>query len=392
MDKQYDFISRELEIQKFWQKNGIFKFDPDLEKEVFSIDTPPPTVSGQMHIGHSFSYTQQDIVARFARLANKNVFYPFGTDDNGLPTERLIEKLKNVRTVDMKRSQFIELCQKTLQEILPDFIQDWKDIGMSCDFDLYYSTIDDNSRRLSQQSFIDLYKMGRAYRIEAPVVWCPTCRTAISQMEMEDRVDESKFCDLTFKLDNGEELIISTTRPELLSSCVAIFVNPQDERYQKIVNQMAQVPIFNHKVKVIADSRAEMEKGTGAAMCCTFGDATDMQWYRAHKLPLILSIDQSGHMTDKAGKYKGMTAKEAREAITSDLKVAGLMIGEKKITHNVNVHERCKTQVEIINSKQWFIKYLDLKEQFLSAGNKLNWYPDFMKSRLENWIKGLQWD
>lgn len=392
MDKQYDYLTAEKEIQNFWQKNQIFKFDPLSDKEIFSIDTPPPTVSGKMHIGHGFSYAQQDIVARFAKLSGYNVFYPFGTDDNGLPTEKLVEKLKNVKGTRMDRTEFIDLCQKTLHEILPDFISDWKKLGMSCDFDLYYSTIDDNSRKISQQSFLDLYKKNRAYRIEAPVVWCPSCQTAISQVEMEDAKSESKFCDIVFKLENGEDLIISTTRPELLSSCVAVFVNPEDDRYRNIVGTKANVPLFNQDVPILSDRRAQIEKGTGAVMCCTFGDSTDIEWYKAHKLPLILSIDKSGKMTGAAGKYKGLTVKDAREEIITDLEKAGLKVGEKKIIHDLNVHERCKTEIEIINSKQWFVKYLDLKDKLVETGMSSNWYPDFLRSRLKNWIDGLQWD
>lgn len=392
MDKQYDHILSEKEIQDFWQKNQIFKFDQTSDKEIFSIDTPPPTVSGKMHIGHGFSYAQQDIAARFARLSGNNVFYPFGTDDNGLPTEKLVEKLKNVKGTKMDRGEFIDLCQETLHEILPDFISDWKKLGMSCDFDLYYSTIDDNSRKISQQSFIDLYKKNRAYRLEAPVVWCPSCQTAISQVEMEDAKSESKFCDIVFKLENGKDLIISTTRPELLSSCAAVFVNPEDDRYRDIVGTRANVPLFNQDVPILADRRAQIDKGTGAVMCCTFGDSTDIEWYKAHKLPLVMSIDKSGRMTDAAGKYKGLKAKEARDQIIADLETAGLKVGEKKIIHDLNVHERCKSEIEIINSKQWFIKYLDLKDKLVETGMSSNWYPDFLRSRLKNWIDGLQWD
>lgn len=391
LDKNYNFKGREECWSKHWQDEGIYKFDPESVKEIFSIDTPPPTVSGKMHIGHSSSYAQQDFIARYQRMTGKNVFYPFGTDDNGLPTERLVEKLKGVKATKMERSEFIDLCKATLKEILPEFIQDWKKLGISSDFGLYYSTIDDNSRKISQQSFIDLYNKERAYQLEAPVVWCPTCQTAISQVEMEDEEHETRFCDIIFKVDN-KDLVISTTRPELLSSCAAIFVNADDKRYTDIVGKKATVPLFNHEVPILTDRRAQIDKGTGAVMCCTFGDSTDIEWYKAHKLPLVLSIDETGHMTDKAGKYQGMTAKEAREAIITDLESAGLKTGEKKITHSLNVHERCKTPVEIINSKQWFIKYLDLKDEFLKAGMNLAWHPDFMKSRLKNWIEGLQWD
>lgn len=389
---QYNPKERENHWRKFWVENGTYRFNSESDKEIFSIDTPPPTVSGRMHIGHVYSYTQQDIIARFKRMRGKNVFYPFGTDDNGLPTERLIEKLENVKATKMERSEFIDLCNKKLKEILPDFIEDWKRIGQSCDFDLYYSTIDDNSRRISQKSFIDLYNMGRAYQLEAPVVWCPSCQTAIAQVEMEDEEHPARFCDIVFKLPDGKDLIISTTRPEMLASCAAIFVNPEDERYKELVGQKAKVPLYNQEVPIMIDPRAQIDKGTGAVMCCTFGDSTDIEWYKAHKLPLVLSIDKAGRMTDSTGKYQGMTAEEARSAIIADLEEAGLKVGERNITHTVNVHERCKTPVEILESKQWFIKYLDLKERFKQSGAELNWHPRFMKGRLDNWIDGLQWD
>ncbi len=389
---KYDPLQRESHWRKFWEQKGVYNFDPESDAEIYSIDTPPPTVSGKMHIGHAYSYTQQDLIARYQRMRGKNVFYPFGTDDNGLPTERLIEKQKGVKATKMERSEFINLCQETLKEILPDFIEDWKKIGSSCDFNLYYSTINDNSRKISQKSFIDLYKEGRAYRLEAPVVWCPACQTAIAQVEMEDTEHPSRFCDIIFKLPDGQDLIISTTRPEMLASCAAIFVNPEDKRYEKLIGQEAIVPLYNHKVPIKTDPRAQIDKGTGAVMCCTFGDATDIEWYKAHKLPLTLSIDKSGRMTQATGKYHGMSTEEARSTIIADLEAAGLKTGEKAITHTVNVHERCKTPVEILNSKQWFIKYLDLKDTFKKAGQELHWHPKFMSSRLDNWIEGLQWD
>lgn len=391
LPKKYDFQESESRIRKFWEKNNVYKFKYDAKKPMYSVDTPPPTVSGDMHLGHAFSYAQQDFVIRYKRMKGFNVFYPFGTDDNGLATDRLVEKINNVRSKDMERSEYIKLCLKTLEKVRPKFIEDWKKLAISCDFSIFYTTINEHCRRISQKSFIDLYKDGREYRKEAPTIWCPHCHTAIAQVEMEDKELSSNFNDIVFKVD-GKELIIATTRPELLGSCVAVFAHPDDKRYKKLFNKKAKVPLFDIEVPILPDEKADPEKGTGIVMCCTFGDQTDVEWYMQHNLPLVMSIGKDGKMTKAAGKYKGMTIKEARKAITSDLKEAGLLKGQKPISHPVNVHERCGTEVEILNSKQWFIKYLDLKKKFLEAGKKLKWYPEYMRIRYDNWIHGLKWD
>lgn len=390
--ERYDFKEAEPKIRKFWEDNNVYSFDPKSKKEIFSIDTPPPTVSGKMHIGHAFSYSQQDFVARYKRMCGFSVFYPFGTDDNGLATERLVEKLKNVKGTRMDRNEFIKLCEDTLKEIRPKYVQDWKNLAVSCDYNVFYSTINDHCRKISQRSFIELYNEGREYQKEAPTIWCTHCQTAIAQVELEDKEFESSFLDVVFMLEDGKELIIATTRPELFPSCVAVFAHPDDKRYKKLFGKKAKVPLFNQLVPILPDERANPEKGTGAVMCATFGDQTDIEWYKAHNLPLAISIGKNGLMTDKAGKYSGLSIKDARKAIAEDLQKAGLLKSQKKIKHVVNVHERCGTEIEILNTKQWFIKYLDLKEKFLKAGSELEWHPEHMKNRLDNWINGLQWD
>lgn len=391
MPEKYDAQEAEQKWLAYWEKEKIFAFDPKAKGRVYGIDTPPPTVSGKMHIGHAFSYTQQDIIARYKRLQGFNVFYPFGTDDNGLPTERLVEKMKNVKGPDLERQEFIRLCEETLKEIRPAFVQDWKRIGMSCDFSLFYSTINDHSRRISQWSIIDLHRKGRLYRKEAPALWCPQCRTAIAQMECRDEEKSSTFNDLAFTIE-GKEVVIATTRPELLPACVAVFAHPDDERYKKLVGKKAKVPLFGFDVPVLADKRVNPEKGTGIVMCCTFGDQTDIEWYLAYTLPLKQAIGRDGLMTAIASKYKGLGVHAARKAMLKDLKEQGLLKKQAGITHAVKVHERCGTDIEIINSKQWFIRYLDLREKMLDWGAKLTWHPDFMRHRYDNWVKGLQWD
>ncbi len=391
MDKNYSPLIQEKKWQEYWEKNDIYKFDKHSKKPIFSIDTPPPTVSGEMHMGHASQYSQMDFIARYKRMNQFNIFYPFGTDDNGLPTERLVEKLNNTKAQNNTRNKFIELCQTTLKKLRPKFIQAWKNLAISCDYNLFYSTIDDHSRKISQQSFIDLYKDGREYRKEAPTIWCPECQTAIAQVELEDKNLSSTFNTILFKAD-GKIMEIATTRPELLPACVAVFVNPDDERYKDLIGKEAEVPYFKFKVPILKDDKVDTGKGTGIVMCCTFGDLTDVEWFYKHKLPLKIAITKEGKMTKLANKYQGLTIKEARNQIIEDFKKFNLIIEQRPIEHPVNVHERCGTPVEFLVSKQWFIKYLDLKPKFLEIGKKLNWNPDFMRVRYENWIKGLQWD
>jgi valyl-tRNA synthetase len=391
LPQEYNIKESEEKWQKYWEKEKIYKFNENSKKTIFSIDTPPPTVSGKMHIGHAFSYSQQDFIARYHRMKGENIFYPFGTDDNGLPTERLVEKTKNVKAKNLSREKFIELCLNFLKKELPVFIKDWRDIGLSADFNIYYSTINEHSRRVSQWSFLDLYKMKRAYRKEAPAMWCPECKTGVSQVEIKDKEFDTTFNWIIFKI-GGDNLEIATTRPELLPACVSLFYYPNDPRFKKYKGKKAKVPLFNFDVPVMEDSRVDPKKGSGIVMCCTFGDQVDMEWQRQYNLQIREAISQEGIMTNLAKNYSGMKIKDARKLIIEDLKKNKLLTKQEKIKHFVNVHERCNTEIEFVKSKQWFIKYLDLKKDFLKFGNNLRWHPKFMKTRYDNWVNGLQWD
>jgi len=393
LPKRYDPQEAEPRLQKFWAENKTYSFDPeDIKREIYSIDTPPPTVSGKMHMGHAFGNSQQDFIARYKRMQGFNVLQPFGTDDNGLPTQTLIQKLKKVRAQDMSRKEFTKLCLDTLKEELrPAYLNDWKRLGISCDFNVSYTTINPHCTRISQKSFIELYEMGRAYRKEAPAIWCPKCQTAIAQVELEDQEIASTFNDIIFRSE-GKELIVATTRPELLPACVAVFFHPDDARHKSLAGKMAEVPLFGFSVPVMADERVNPEKGTGLVMCCTFGDKTDIEWQKAYNLPIKTAISRDGKMTSLAEKYSGEKIKDAREKIIAEMKEEGLLIKQKPITHAVNVHERCGSEIEFIHSKQWFIRYLDLKEEMLNWGNELEWHPEHMKNRYDNWAKGLAWD
>ncbi|MFW5872221.1 MAG: class I tRNA ligase family protein, partial [bacterium] len=282
--KKYNPETEEQKVIDFWQNNNINTFEYIEGKEIYSIDTPPPTVSGNMHIGHAFSYSQEDFIARYKKLAGFNVFYPFGTDDNGLPTERLVEKKKKVKSTMMDRTEFRELCYNTIVELKEDFIWDWKRIGMSCDFTKSYSTIDKDSQRLSQKTFIELYKKELVYEQEAPMSWCPTCQTAIAQAEFESKDQDSFFNDIIFKSSEGDDLLIATTRPEFIPACVALFAHPEDKRYSHLKGKTAKVPLFDYEVPIIFDEAVEKDKGTGLMMVCTFGDKEDIDKWKRHNL------------------------------------------------------------------------------------------------------------
>ena len=392
LSKRYNAYEAEEKWLKYWEKEKIYAFDPDSKAEVYSVDTPPPTVSGKMHLGHSFSYSQEDFVARFQRMLGKNVFYPFGTDDNGLATERMIEKIKNVKGQKMKRKEFVELCLRTLEEIRPDFIYDWKRIGVSADYDVFYTTINEHSQIISQRSFLELHKMGRIYRKRAPFVWCPECQTAIAQVEMKDSERDSNLVYIKFDTSKNKQISIATTRPELLPACVAIHIHPDDKRFNKLIGAKAKIPFSDRTVTIEANKDVDMEFGSGIVYHCTFGDMDDVRWMEEFNIEPIEILNKDGILNEKAGKFKGLHVKKAREAVIKALEEEGRIEKIEPIHHVVNVHERCETDIEILTTDQWFIKYLDLKKDFIKYGRKIKWYPEHMKARYENWIDGLKWD
>ncbi len=409
LPKTYNPKETEPRLQAFWQEAGIYHFDPDSPAPVYSIDTPPPTVSGHLHLGHVYSYSHPDFVARFWRMNGYNVYYPMGYDDNGLPTERLVEKRQGVRAAQIGRQAFIERCLQVSEEAEKDYQALWQRLGLSIDWRYTYRTIDDASRRLCQWSFIDLYRRGLAYRRESPAIWCPECQTSIAQAELNDLERESEFVTLHFPLslipypfegkgDRGigettpAHISIATTRPELLPACVAIFVHPDDGRYRALIGQSAAVPLFGQVVPILADPAADPEKGTGAVMCCTFGDTTDVAWWYTHKLPLVEAIDRAGRMTAAAGDYAGMKITDARREIKKALEGRGFLVSRQPTSQTIRVHERCDTPVEYIVVKQWFVNVLDFKEKLLAAGEKIAWHPDHMQARYRAWVEGLNWD
>lgn len=391
LSKKYNPTESEKKWQDYWKEHDIYKYNPESTKETFSIDTPPPTVSGSIHIGHIFSYTQAEMIARFQRMQGKNVFYPFGFDDNGLPTERLVEKEENIRAVDLKRSEFIKKCLNTTKRYEDEFRLLWTSMGFSVDWNLKYETINPMVQKISQKAFIEMAKAGKAYIKESPVLWCTTCQTSIAQAELDSIDIETTFNYIPFMVE-GEELIVATTRPELLYGCVCLFVNSDDERYSKYIGKTALVPIYEYEIPILSDEKVSKDKGTGVVMCATFGDTTDVEWYEKHKLPYRRVIESNGKISMDVPFIGGLKIAAAREKIIELLKEKELLRKSETIMHTVSTHERCGKPIEIIPSKQWYIDILSEREKYLKAADEINWYPPSMKTRYITWVENLKWD
>jgi valyl-tRNA synthetase len=392
LPNRYDFREAEPRLSALWAESGTHAYDADGDGPSFSIDTPPATVSGQLHLGHCYSYTQADVIARYRRMRGDRVFYPMGFDDNGLPTERFAEQTLGRKARDMGRTAFIAACLELTHQTEAGFETLWRRLGLSIDWRYRYSTIAPEARRVSQWSFIELFRSGLAYAQEAPTLWCPECQTAIAQAEVDDAELPTQLTTLAFALPDGNALPIATTRPELLPACVAVFVHPNDHRYVHLVGATARTPLFDLEVPILADAAADSMKGSGAVMCCTFGDSTDVRWWRTHDLPLRSAIGRDGRMTALAGPYAGLTAAEARARIRDDLMAGGFVLRQETLAHTVGTHERCGTPVEYLSTRQWFIRILDQKPRLREAGRRIRWYPAHMRTRYEHWVEHLQWD
>jgi valyl-tRNA synthetase len=419
-----------------WNQNATYAFDRSATRDnVFSIDTPPPTVSGSLHMGHVFSYTHTDTVARFWRMRGKSVFYPMGWDDNGLPTERRVQNYygvscdasvayvanfeppfrgdppKDHRAVPISRPNFIELCEELTAEDEKIFEDLFRRLGLSVDWSLLYTTIEDRSRRASQRGFVRNLARGEAYTQEAPTLWDVDFRTAVAQAELEDRDRPGAYHTIAFhKSDGSGDVLIDTTRPELLPACVALIAHPDDPRYQPLFGKTVRTPLFNVEVPVFAHPLAQIDKGTGIAMCCTFGDLTDVIWWRELQLSMRAIISRDGRivaeapsgLTDPAGlahyaSLVGKSAKQAQTAIAEMLTASGEMIGEPRaITHPVKFYEKGDRPLEIVTSRQWYIRNggrdAALRDSLLARGAGLHWLPDHMRHRYSNWVEGLNGD
>ena len=393
LEGKYDFKVSEKKWQDYWQEKDIYKFEENSTKKTYSIDTPPPTVNGKIHMGHLSSYMHIESMARHHRMKGENVYFPFGFDDNGLPTERYVEKTHKVKAYQMPRKDFIDLCLSTTSELEKEFHALYKSAGFSCNLKKTYSSISPNTQKISQKSFLDLYKKGLIYHAESPALWCTECRTAVAQSELEDKDIESTFNYVKFYIaGTNEYVVVATTRPEMLPACDCVFINPNDEKNKYLLDKKLVVPHFNFEVPVLTDELVDLEKGSGIVMCCTFGDTVDKEWQRKHNLPIKEAFNNAGRMNEIAGEFAGMKIVEARHAIIEKLKEEDLLIKQDNLTHAVSTHERCGTPIEIVVKKQWFIDVLNHKDELLKAGYELNWHPESMRARYINWVENLQWN
>ncbi|MHC1624931.1 MAG: valine--tRNA ligase [Methermicoccaceae archaeon] len=393
LPKDYDSHAVEHRWQSLW-KDEMYYFDPSSTKPRYIIDTPPPYPTGSFHIGNGLNWCYIDFIARYKRMMGYNVMFPQGWDCHGLPTEVKVEELHNITKSEINREEFRELCRELTSTNIEKMKNTMHLLGFSIDWSNEFITMHPDYYTHTQRSFVRMWEDGSIYRDEHPVNWCPRCETAIAyaEVEYEDRESTLNFLhfDASDHADHGKGIDIATTRPELLCSCVAVAVHPEDERYSTMVGKTLGVPVFGHEVPVIADEHADPTFGTGAVMICTFGDKQDVRWWKEHSLPLRVGIDRQGRMTSLAGKYAGMRVEECREAIIEDMKKSGEMYDQQPIEQSVGVCWRCKTPIEILSEAQWFVR-ID-HEEVLSAANEIKWMPSHMLTRLKNWVEGMEWD
>ncbi|MCK5058071.1 MAG: valine--tRNA ligase [Candidatus Aminicenantes bacterium] len=436
--KKYKHFETEQKWREEWDKSEIYTWDANVSREnTFVVDTPPPTVSGSLHVGHAYSYAQTDVIVRYQRMRGKNIFYPMGWDDNGLPTERRVQNVFNIRCEAhlpyvpgwkperkkkgkdielVSRRNFIEACQIITGEDEKAFEDTWRKLGLSVDWSLMYTTIDDHCRKISQLSFLDLMEKGLAYNSESITMWDTGFQTAVSQAEVEDREITGAYYDLRFGIVGGGEFVISTTRPEFLPACIAVAAHPDDERYKKLFGQKAITPLFKAPVPIVASKHADPEKGSGILMICTFGDFEDVEWWRQSGLPVkrVIGLDgkilkvtfgegafeslEPGTAQQAYDQLENLYIKQARKKMVELLSQEGsavdgegkAMAGEPKpVTHPVRFYEKGEHPLEFVPTRQWFIRILDQKKELLEQGAKIKWHPEYMRARYDHWVEGL---
>jgi len=394
LPKEYNFTEIERKWQQKWEEMGIYRYDwNDTQRVPYSIDTPPPYPSGDLHMGNVLNWTYFDIVARYKRMRGYNVLFPQGWDCHGLGIEIQVEKLHNVRKRDVPPDQFRKWCSELVEKYIAIMKEGILKLGCSIDWSTEYRTMDPDYWRRTQLSFILLHKKGFMYQGTHPVNWCPRCETAIADAEVDYQKREGTLNYIRFPLEgSSEHLLIATSRPEFIPACVAVEVNPKDERFNKFIGKKIIVPLVNRTVPIIGDEAVDPCFGTGVVMICTYGDKEDVKTVMKHKLPVIMLLTENGRITENGGKYAGLSINQARAAIVNDLTVAGLLEKTEKIMQEVGMCDRCKSHVEILERKQWFMKTRTLTDAVEKTANEVVWYPDYMKTRLIDWAKSLDWD
>ena len=444
LPRNLDIASLEDRWQAQWQEMGIYTRDPAQPRDrSFVVDSPPPTVSGSLHVGHVFSYTHQDLIVRYKRMKGWNIVYPMGWDDNGLPTERRVQNYFNVRAepgipydpdlavepvgnrrklpppLSISRQNFIELCKIVTEQDEEVFKDLWQRLGLSIDWSEEYATIDERCRRISQRSFLDLYDKGHVYQEEAPTMWDVDFRTAVAQAEVEDRERTSAFYDLEFGVEGGGSFTISTTRPELLAACVGVTAHPDDPRYRDLFGKNAVTPVFFSPVPIFPSDLADPEKGTGVLMVCTFGDQTDVEWWRSEGLQVRDMIGLDGRILDRSFGQAGWesyrpdtananysrlvgkrvaSARREMETMLADPDNSAVgwrppLVGSPRpTTQVVRYYEKGESPLEYLTSRQWFVRLLDKKDRLVEMGRRIRWSPDYMEKRYENWTENLNVD
>jgi valyl-tRNA synthetase len=413
-----------------WQEQQTYRFDRSKPRdEIYAIDTPPPTISGALHLGTAFGYIQVDAIARYQRMRGREVYYPMGWDDNGLPTERRVQNHYGVRCDPtlpyepdlviteepggqrkVSRPNFVELCERLTAELEHDFERQWRTMGLSVDWSLTYATIDERVRRVAQLALLRNLDRGEAYASDAPTMWDVDFQTAVAQAEVEDRAVQGAYHRLSFtRADGGGSVEVETTRPELLPSCVALVVHPEDDRYRALVGTEVLTPLFGVRVPVVAHRLADPAKGTGVAMICTFGDASDVVWWRELDLPTRSVIRRDGRFQEETpdwlrvtgsdvwAELAGRTSTQARRRIVELLTASGdLLAPPRPVTHEVRFYEKGDRPLEIVTSRQWYVRNgardPSLRETLLRRGRELVWHPEFMRRRYEHWVQGLNTD
>ena len=388
----YDHL-KEKEWQDKWEKTQVYKFIGDGTRPRYIIDTPPPYPTGSIHIGHVLNWTFIDIIARFKRMTGYDVMFPQGWDCHGLPTEVKVEEIHNIRKNDVSRDEFRKMCIDLTHENINQMKSQMQSLGFSQDWSREFVTMTPEYRAKTQLSFLELYNKKLIYRAVHPVNWCPRCETAIAFAEVDYNDNKTHLNYLEFPETEGDgNVIIATTRPELLSACVAVVVHPEDQRYKHLEGKNVEVPLYNRPVKIITDTDVDPEFGTGAVMICSFGDKTDVSWVNRYDLDIIEAIDETGKMKDVSGKYKGLSIPECKTAIIEDLKVDGCLIKQEPVDQNVGLCWRCKTPIEILVKKQWFVAVNKLETQIQETTEEIDWIPEHMKIRLLNWAGSMDWD